>query len=302
MTLHKIKEKTARLRTLPLESILLLSGAKQDRYDKAKWHTTQGAISVKGMKFINWNQGRGGGGAIDLVIHLQRLSFTAAIAWMDGHFPVARLGEQMYSKHRPLPKTKLILPPKDRSKLSRIRHYLLRDRSIPRLLLQHLTASGRLYADNRSNAVFLLLGCDNKPVGAELRGTTKPNWRGLATGTRKNLGYFSISSYQSKTIVLCESAIDAISCHVLHPHYLCISTSGARPNPPWLYSLIKKNNEIYCGFDADNTGDNIAQNMITLYPNIKRLRPLLHDWNDVLRSKSYVQKLILFPDIAGTFS
>ena len=57
-----------------------------------------------------------------------------------------------------------------------------------------------------------------------------------------------------RTIVLCESAIDAISCFQLHPERICISTSGVRANPPWLAGLIARGYHIHCGFDADATG------------------------------------------------
>ncbi len=43
-----------------------------------------------------------------------------------------------------------------------------------------------------TNAVFLLLGNQNTPVGAELRGTTDRPWRGLAPGSHKDLGGFAI--------------------------------------------------------------------------------------------------------------
>ncbi|HIG28565.1 MAG TPA: hypothetical protein EYQ50_12520, partial [Verrucomicrobiales bacterium] len=84
----------------------------------------------------------------------------------------------------------------------------------------------------------------------------------------------------------CESAIDAISCFALHPDHRCISTSGARPNPSWLPDLIIQGFPIYCGFDADDTGERMAQSMIALHPSIKRLRPARHDWNDRLKSQA----------------
>ena len=82
------RDRLQQLRTIPLESVLLETGAHHDRQDKAKWHTAQGAISVTGMKFMNWNQGRGGGGAIDLAMHLNNLDFKAAVDWLGRHFPV----------------------------------------------------------------------------------------------------------------------------------------------------------------------------------------------------------------------
>ena len=67
-----------RLRTLPLETVLTLRGARRDRYDRAKWHTERGPLSVTGAKFMNWHQNRGGGGAIDLVMHLAGVDYRTA--------------------------------------------------------------------------------------------------------------------------------------------------------------------------------------------------------------------------------
>lgn len=69
-----IKRAANCFRDIELVEILKRTGGKQDRYDKAKWHTCQGIISVTGQKFMNWKAGIGGGGAIDLVIHLNELN------------------------------------------------------------------------------------------------------------------------------------------------------------------------------------------------------------------------------------
>ncbi len=81
MTSDEIRDRLHQLRAIPLESVLLATGGKRDPQDKAKWHTAKGAVSVTGMKFMNWNQGRGGGGAIDLAMHLNGLDFKAAADW-----------------------------------------------------------------------------------------------------------------------------------------------------------------------------------------------------------------------------
>jgi hypothetical protein len=152
--------------------------------------------------------------------------------------------------------------------------------------VEALIRSGALYADSRANAVFLLLGKDKQPVGAELRGTTGQPWRGMAPGSRKDLGFFTVGPESAKTIILCESAIDALSCFTLHPACRCLSTSGARPDPPWLSSLLAPAAELRCGFDSDPVGDRMADEMIARHPAVSRLRPDLHDWNDLLRSLS----------------
>jgi hypothetical protein len=81
MSFEQTRQKADRLRAVPLESVLRLSGARPDRRDKNKWHTARGILSIQGAKFINWNLASGGGGAIDLVIHLHRGGFKAALEW-----------------------------------------------------------------------------------------------------------------------------------------------------------------------------------------------------------------------------
>ena len=278
MNFAQIRDRAARVRRLPLPEVLLLVGAQRDRYDQAKWHTSKGSLSIYGMKFMNWKEQFGGGGAIDLTMHLCDFDFLAAVAWLDRHF----LPAENRQPAPPLGRSNLILPPQEPRCLPGIIRYLVQERSLDAALIQSLLESSRLYADPRGNAVFLLLDKENRPVGAELRGTTPARWRGMAPGSRKDLGYFSVPAPAATTIILCESAIDAISCCLLLPGCLCISTSGARPNPSWLPFLLQQGLAIYCGFDADLTGDNLAYQMIRLYPEVKRLRPSHHDWNDIL--------------------
>ena len=280
MSLRNMRERADRLRALPLEAVLLLWGATRDQDDKAKWHTARGVISVTSAKFMNWSRTVGGGGAIDLAMHLGDLGFKGALEWLAWHFPLCEPSEPARA-----PRPVLALPPRDSGKLSALRRYLVQDRRLPAVLIEPLIADGTLYADTRGNAVFLLLGKEGVPVGAEIRGTTSTPWRGMAPGSRKDLGYFSVSVPTPTTIVLCESAIDAMSCLALYPRTLCISTAGARPNPLWLAALTGSGQPVYCGFDSDPTGDDMARAMIATHPTVRRLRPALKDWNDVLKSR-----------------
>jgi hypothetical protein len=286
MNFYDVRDRLHQLRAIPLESVLAATGAQRDDQDRAKWHTALGAISVTGMKFMNWKQGRGGGGAIDLAMHLNGMDFKAAVDWLRRHFAVPDVSE-------PRPRVRsLTLPLPVRSKLPAVKQYLVDHRGIPPSLIDSLVECGRLYADTRANAVFLLLGRENRPVGAELRGTGSARWRSMAAGSQKDLGYFSVGVQDPNMIVLCESAIDAISCFFLHPSSLCVSTSGARPHPQWLPELLSVCCPVYCGFDADSTGDAIAQQMTALYPTVRRLRPTQHDWNDVLTAPFHSPALV----------
>lgn len=281
MSFRQIQQRAALLRNIPLEAVLLAAGARQDRHDKAKWHTANGVISVTGIKFMNWNEARGGGGAIDLAMHLNHMGFKAALQWLWTLFP----GAPPPQSPEPRSETTLRLPHKDLPNLSRVLYYLTGERRLSRGLLHPLIESETLYADTHANAVFLLLGKEKTPVGAELRGTGLRPWRGMAPGSDKNAGFFSVGAGRSHTVILCESAIDALSCLALNPDSWCISTSGVRPDPPWLFHLIATGRRIYCGFDTDPPGENAAQAMIALHPRIARRPPPAHDWNDAITSR-----------------
>jgi hypothetical protein len=290
MNFDQFRQRAAALRALPLETVLLFRGAVRDQRDRRKWHTEQGPLSVSGPKFMNWHAGQGGGGAIDLVMHLAGLDFRAAVTWLQQHLAAGTPASGEPITHAPLKactateaSAGLRLPPPDERMLGRVRQYLTGHRGLAASLIEPLIQSGRLYADQRGNAVFLLVtGKAQRPVGAELRGTGPRVWRGMAPGTRKDLGYFWIGTQGSREIVLCESAIDALSCFQMAPQRICISTSGVRADPPWLDALLARGYELYCGFDADGPGDAMAANMMALYPAVSRLRPPAHDWNDAL--------------------
>jgi hypothetical protein len=183
----------------------------------------------------------------------------------------------------------LTLPQKSMANLLRVRHYLQSQRRLPASVIEPLIDAGVLYADPRANAVFILLGKENRAVGAEMRGTGAVPWRALAVGSRKDDGFFRVAPSTDDpagygAILLCESAIDAISCFTFHRDCLCVSTAGVRANPRWLDPLLRQDRPVYCAFDADPPGDNAAQAMIALHPAIQRLRPLKKDWNQMLAS------------------
>ena len=293
MNFDVLRRRAAAVRTAPLEAVLGLRGAVRDQYDRRKWHTERGPLSVSGPKFMNWHTGQGGGGAIDLVMHLADLDFREAVAWLQRHMAAGALAGSSSADHDPGSgftaagsPDGLRLPVPHEPMLGRVRQYLASRRGLAASVIEPLIRTGMLYADSRGNAVFLLVaGKAQRPVGAELRGTGPRVWRGMARGTCKDSGYFWIGEPGSREIILCESAIDATSCFQMGPQRICISTSGVRTDPPWLDALLARGYEIYCGFDADDPGDAAAACMMALHATIRRLRPSAHDWNDVLTSR-----------------
>ena len=316
MSRDDFQRRADRVRAIPLEVVLTSWGAVRDRQDRSRWHTQRGSLSVTGAKFHNWHTGHGGGGAIDLVVHLSGWDAGQAINWLGrelgGHAPdptvpiircplnsaasstrPAPRGEENRDTLAPRPRHQpLRLPTPSLPDLPRVRRYLTQVRGLSGAILDSLIDEGKLYADERGNAVFLMVtGKPNRPMGAELRGTGDRVWRGLAPGSCKNAGYFWVGHREAQHIVLCESAIDAISCFQLQTQFhtallrgqcLCISTAGVRSDAPWLRPLLAREYQIHCGFDTDEPGETASRQMITRHPSIQRLRPPSHDWNDAL--------------------
>lgn len=302
------------VREIPLEVVLRCWGAARDPQDKSRWRTGRGPLSVTGSKFFNWQDGHGGGGAIDLVMHLSGWDAKQAVEWLwhhDGDGQVAGKSPAPASdssfaltpsrprgdRHQDFKPddsspSQLRLPAASPAKLERVRRYLRQQRCLSAKILASLIAEGKLYADGRGNAVFLMVaGKPNRPIGAELRGTGNRVWRGLAPGTHRDAGYFWIGRPDSQRIVLCESAIDAISCFQLQTQppdtqlpgeCICISTAGVRPDASWLGPLLARGYAIYCGFDTDEAGEAASRQMMNRHPSIQRLRPSQHDWNETL--------------------
>lgn len=311
MARDDFRRKADAVREIPLEVVLAALDAERDRRDRSRWRTEQGPITVTGPRFFNWHVEQGGGGAIDLVMHLRGCDARGAIAWLSSHLGHHAPADQTTIRPRPsptayasevsrqVPRGPLRLPTASLQHLSRVRRYLSQQRALRVDLVNALIDAGRLYADARGNAVFVMVaGKPPRAIGAELRGTGTRLWRGLAPGTRRDAGYFWIGTHAAQKIVLCESAIDAISCFQLHgarerePHAdsqlngpcICISTAGVRSDAPWLKPLLDRGYEVHCGFDNDTAGHTAASRLMSRYPSIPRLMPPAHDWNDVLKA------------------
>jgi len=316
MSRDDFQRRADRVRAIPLEVVLTSWGAVRDRQDTSRWRTPRGPLSVTGVKFHDWHTRQGGGGAIDLVMHLGDWDAGRAISWLErelgGHAADSAVstvrspwnspassthhatrGEDNCGTLTPRPRPpQLRLPTPSLANLPRVRRYLTQVRGLAATLLDSLIEDGKLYADERGNAVFVMVaGKPNRPMGAELRGTGDRVWRGLAPGSCKDAGYFWVGHREAQHLVLCESAIDAISCFQLQAQLhtaplpgqcIGISTAGVRSDAPWLRPLLTRGYQIHCGFDTDEPGEAASRQMITRHPSIQRLRPPRHDWNDAL--------------------
>ena len=287
MTFGQRRDLAARLRAIPLERVLPLCGARPDHDDHRKWHTPAGALSVTGAKFMNWTWRAGGGGAIDLVIHLHHLDFKARRRLAGRPLSGTALPPTAGVHHTPPPHLRLARLP-DPSQLARVRDYLIAS-----------TSSARRAGGTRSSTPAPSTpmpgptpssSCADKhrlPVGAELRGTTATPWHGLAPGSQKDLGCFAIPrrtpmpargplriGHRCHQLLRPPSRLP-LPLHRRSPAQPALAAASAGPRVPGLLRLRRRSHRRRYGRRHDRP-------VSASQP----LRPPEHDWNDVLRAQS----------------
>ena len=276
-------ERAERLRSIPLEEVAESLGYQRDPRDGARWRRDGSIVSISGAKFYDHLQGKGGGGAIDLVIHAEGCGFLQALDRLE---PSGGAGQA----------------DPGRGRWARVRGHLAGERRLDPALLDWCRKHGLLAADRRANAAFICRNGQGEPVGAELLGTSAVRpFRGMAKGSRKALGGFWIARRQRpETALLVESAVDALSAWSLDglPDFgIVISTAGvAAAMPAWTGGLGLE--AVLCGYDADWAGDRAAAELERRDRRVRRLRPDGgKDWNDILAERGGGGAMI--PDATG---
>ena len=277
-----------RVRGLPLATLAPQLGYRRCPVDRKRWRRTGSVISVNGQRFYDHVQMRGGGGAIDLVIHATGGSAAEAIRWLAGKpFPVT-VGAPL----EPDPARPFVPPTPCAQHWPQVRRWLNTERSLNAELLDSLGQHGALYADGRRNAVFLCTDATGTVTGAECVGTRRRadgrRFRGMARDSRKAGGGFWARKKGADTapvVFLAESAIDALSALSMDsgaPAAIYASTAGVCQNlPDWLEAFGPT--AVKCGFDADDAGDAAAHALMDADPRVSRTRPEgARDWNEIL--------------------
>ena len=252
---------------------------------------------------MDWRTETGGGGAIDLVMHVRHADFKAAVEWLSGQsLPVGKTGRPS-SLESPEPHRILILPQRDDDQWAAVRQYLTETRGLPTAMIDGLHARGLIYADDRANAVFLRYADSandqpwtrGEPTGASLRGTHPGHpFHQLAPGSAREHGWFWLGAGQGdvRRVVLTESAIDAISLVTLERgklpqlsgRLIYLSTDGAGAVPvEALKTVIQHGGQVVAAFDADQAGEKMAWRVAQVVPGVQRLIPAYgKDWNERL--------------------
>lgn len=282
-------------RDVPLTAVLENFGLETDPNDPDQWIGAGHRITTKKNKFYDHVHGQGGGGAIDLVMHLRDCDFKQAVAWLGQEISVedaarairatahktAKACQSLDVSFHPPAKTVGVVAE------TSIRAFLNSQRGITPTLTEPLLKQGLIYLEEITkkgrqyyNVVFLaqnsqgVTGCERKGLAGRFFGTK---------GKRKD-GAFVVGDSQSKKAVFVESAIDALSYYQLHgPDCYVISTAGATTAPPFVADMEKNGWQLAVGFDNDETGRNFALKFKIKFPKSAIYKPLKKDWNEDLK-------------------
>ena len=163
---NKYADIANKVRDLPLKEVAYELGLEPDRQDKHKWQNEQHTINITGSKFYDWKQMKGGGGAINLVMHVNDCDYKQSVAWLSDRFGESATIEAATYKTREIIKTELVQeftpPVPDQSKWQAVRKYLTRTRLLPSALVDNLHEQGLVYADKNQNAVFIRRSLDEE--------------------------------------------------------------------------------------------------------------------------------------------
>ncbi len=308
------KALAAQVRAIDLPSVIERLGGQVDRYDAHKYRLDGEHISINDARFYNHDRQQGGGGAIDLVMHAAGYDYREAVAYLrDTHgaeaaitaasWHTARAGQvqaQEIVAHAERPAFRAPTP--DEGRWPQVRNYLVEQRQLPVGLVNDLHERGAIYADHRSNAVFIREGADGQAVGVSLRGTMPgSDFKGLALGSRRDEGHFSFTigkpePYAAPQVYITESPIDAVSWAALvrrageRGEYTFVSNDGHGDLPKrQIDAGLARHALVHCGFDNDVGGNTLWERVKEVYPHaeaIVRERPPAgaKDWNDALRA------------------
>ena len=173
--------------------------------------------------------------------------------------------------------------------------FLEQHRSIPAAVIAEERFEGRIRCDNRGNAVFPHLNRDGI-CGAEIKNV---DFTSFSSGGEKGL-WASRVGESDTTLVIAETAIDALSYHAIHrpEDTRYVSTGGAlnAVQPGLIQSAIQKMPEksrIIVAVDQDSGGKKLFDRIKALFDDLGRAECVLidgrppgsgKDWNDVLRA------------------
>jgi hypothetical protein len=211
------------VRSLPLETVAAELGLEADGWRPHKWRSPGFEININGSKFYDWQALKGGGGAIDLVMHVRKCGFRAAVVWLRDRFgesatleAVNRQVEEIFEAESV---QQFMLPQADEQRWQRVRAHLTQGLRLPEGLVDQLHRQGLVYADADRRIVFLHRDLNGEAFTGATVYSIEDGEYCVAEGNRRSQGWFYVeagNAEESMQRVVCvDSPIEAMALWVL---------------------------------------------------------------------------------------
>jgi hypothetical protein len=257
------------------------------------WRHEGHAIRINGTQFYDWDemQMKGGGGAIDLVMHVLRSDFKSAVAWLADRFgeeAVQVAGSyhaQMVAQEAESPG--FTAPDAALEQWPAVRADFV-SQQLPGALIDQLHEQGLLYADEQGAAIFLQRDLVTRSMTGAYR-LSREGWSGTVLGSDRIKGRFYWLRGGKPTdavqqVVVGQTPIDVLALGLSSPmpkvRTIYLSADGVLPLA-YLQGFAAK--RVRVAMNRDTLGERLAQEAREGLPQVKQMQPEGVDWVESLR-------------------
>lgn len=308
-----LRQQTEQLRDLPLEDVAWQLGLDRDHNQPVKWRGQGHIINIDGSKFYDFHpsEERGGGGAIDLVIHVNECNDQQAIEWLHDRFDEKGVERAVFAQSQKRaaeiaqlePRPQFVPPAPDNQQWDKVENYLTEKRELLPSFIQAVHDQGLIYADKQQNAVFLMRNLDGETTGAFLNVTQGEDnsFEGYVTGSKRTEGWFHLKlggepNGEIEKVVLCKSPIEALSFATLEMEvqrgipktrtmYMAVDSPKSLP-----VEFLQTVPHVEVAYDNDDLGNETARMIMEQLHHAMRVKPKGKDWNETLCAWRKYQK------------
>jgi hypothetical protein len=281
------------LRSVSLEQVAAALCLESDDKPRPTWRHQGHQIRINGSQFYDWDetQMKGGGGAIDLVMHVLRSDFKTAVAWLADRFGetagqlAGRYHAQMLAEAAEKPE--FAAPDKAPEQWAAVRADFV-SQQLPGALIDQLHEQGLLYADARGAAIFLQRDLVTRSVTGAYR-LSGDGSGGTMLGSDLTKGRFywlrgGVATDAVQQVVVGQTPIDVLALGLMEPmpkvRTMYLSADGVLPLG-YLRGFAAK--RVRVAMNRDALGERLVQESREGLPQVKQMQPEGVDWVENLR-------------------
>jgi Plasmid recombination enzyme len=278
------------VRALPLEAV---AEALCLEFRAQFWWHQGHQIRINGTQFYDWHESQmqGGGGAIDLVMHVLRADFKLAVAWLADRFGEAAVqmagSDHALAVAQAAEKPRFAPPIPAPEQWASVRQYYVAQQ-LPGGLIDALHDQGLLYADSAGNAVFVQRDLETQEVtgGCRLSGD---GFSGPVLGSDLKRGRFywlrgGAAEDKVQRMVVGQTPVDALALGLWSPlpsvRTMYLSVDGVVPIG-YLRGFLPR--QVTVAMNRDELGQRLAQAAREGLPEVRQVMPEEEDWMRALR-------------------